>query len=225
MQQFFTWWQQSYFAVEGLVRAGLAHLHFVTIHPFDDGNGRIARALTDMALARDEKRRQRLYSMSAEIVAERNNYYDVLERTQKGSLDVTDWLQWFLGCLDRAIHRSDVHIDRALGKARFWETHAAAGLNQRQQKVINRLFDAGPGGFEGGLTNRKYVGMTHTSRETAKRDIALLVRKGILVKNPGGGRSVSYDLEWVGTITSGRVRYSEDAFMPLTEDEIAEWGA
>lgn len=196
MQQFLTWWQCSYGAVEGLVRAGLAHLHFVTIHPFDDGNGRIARALTDMALAQDEKRRQRLYSMSAQIVAERNNYYDVLERTQKGSLDVTDWLQWFLGCLDRAIHRSDVHIDRAFGKARFWEAHAAAGLNQRQQKVINRLLDAGPGGFEGGLTNRKYVAMTHTSRETAKRDIAELVRKEILVRNPGGGRSVSYDLDW-----------------------------
>jgi Fic family protein len=134
--------------------------------------------------------------MSAQIVTERNDYYDVLERTQKGSLDVSDWLLWFLGCLERAIRRSDVHIDRALHKARFWETHAGAGLNQRQQKVIGRLLDAGPGGFEGGLTNRKYVGMTRTSRETAKRDIADLVRKGILVRNTGGGRSVSYDLAW-----------------------------
>jgi Fic family protein len=196
MQHFFTWWHQSRGALEGLVRAGLAHLHFVTVHPFDDGNGRIARALTDMALAQDEGVRQRLYSMSAQIVAERNDYYDVIERAQKGSLDVTDWLRWFLGCLERAMRRSNVHIDRVLYKARFWETHPGGGLNERQQKVINRLLDAGPGGFEGGLTNRKYVGMTRTSRETAKRDIAALVRKQILVKNPGGGRSVSYDLVW-----------------------------
>jgi Fic family protein len=197
MHLFFAWWQESRGVLEGLVRAGLAHLRFVTIHPFEDGNGRIARALTDMALAQDERRRQRLYSMSAQIVTERRDYYDVLERTQKGSLDVSDWLQWFLGCLERAIRRSDVHIDRALHKARFWETYAGAGLNQRQQKVTGKLLDAGPGGFEGGLTNRKYVAMTRTSRETAKRDIVDLVRKGILVRNVGGGRSVSYDLAWV----------------------------
>jgi Fic family protein len=196
MQRFFAWWQQSLGTMEGLLRAGLAHLWFVTVHPFEDGNGRIARALTDMALAQDEQRRERLYSMSLQISEEREDYYDILERTQKGSLDVTEWLQWFLGCLERAIHRSDVHIDRALQKARMWEKLAGAGLNQRQQKVINRLLDAGPRGFEGGLTNRKYVSMTRTSRETAKRDINDLVRKGILERNPGGGRSVSYNLVW-----------------------------
>lgn len=196
MQRFLAWWHESLGTVEGLLRAGLAHLWFVIVHPFDDGNGRIARALTDMALAQDDGGRQRHYSMSSQIIEERKQYYDVLERTQKGSVDVTDWLQWFLGCLERSIHRSNVHIDRALQKARLWESWVEAGLNKRQQKVINRLLDAGPRGFEGGLTTRKYIALTRASRETAKRDISDLMDKSILKRNPGGGRAVSYDLVW-----------------------------
>lgn len=198
MAQFLEWWHSpSPEIMDGLIRAGLAHFWFVSIHPFEDGNGRIARAITDMALAQDECTGRRLYSMSAQINAERDDYYRVLERNQRGDGDVTDWQVWFLGCLERSIHRSEAEVQTALQKARFWQSHAETDLNERQRKVVNRLLDAGPGKFEGGLTNRKYVGMTKVSRETAKRDIADLVGKGILVRNPGGGRSVSYDLVWL----------------------------
>jgi len=169
---------------------------FVTIHPFQDGNGRIARAIADMALAQDENNDCRLYSMSAQIKAERDDYYDVLERTQKGSGDITEWIAWFLKCLDRAIRRSDSEIRKAMHKARLWQNIAHLGLNERQRKVVNQLFEAGPCGFEGGLTNRKYRGITKTTRETAKRDMSDLVTKGILAKKPVGGRSSSYDLVW-----------------------------
>jgi Fic family protein len=195
MSQFLKWWHSpSPVNMDGLIRAGLAHFWFVSIHPFEDGNGRIARAITDMALAQDECTDRRLYSMSAQISVERNDYYGILERTQKGDGDITDWLVWFLGCLERSIHRSEGEFRIALQKARFWQSHSETSLNVRQRKVVNRLLDAGPGNFTGGLTNRKYVGMTRVSRETAKRDIADLVDKGILMRNPGGGRSVSYDL-------------------------------
>lgn len=193
---FLQWWNAPPPDMDGLVRAALAHFWFVSIHPFEDGNGRIARAITDMALAQDEGKDFRLYSMSAQINSERDDYYDVLERTQKGDGDITGWLVWFLGCLERSIQRSDAKVQHALTKARFWQRHTEISLNKRQRKVINRLLDAGPGEFTGGLTNRKYVGMTKVSRETAKRDIADLLRKGILVKNPGGGRSANYDLAW-----------------------------
>ncbi len=197
MTGFLEWWHSTTPRnMDGLVRAGLAHFRFVSIHPFEDGNGRIARAITDMALAQDEGSGRRLHSMSARINAERRDYYTVLERTQRGDGDVTRWLVWFLGCLERAVQRSEGEVQTALMKARFWQARAGADLNERQRKVINRLLDAGPGGFEGGLTNRKYVGMTRVSRETAKRDISDLVGKAILVRNPGGGRSASYDLVW-----------------------------
>jgi Fic family protein len=182
--------------MDGLIRAGLAHIWFITIHPFEDGNGRIARAITDMALAQDEKTNVRLYSMSAQIVRERDAYYSILEETQKGHGDITDWLIWFFGCLERSIHHSVDSVQVALKKAVFWQIHANTGLNERQRKVANRLLDAGPGNFEGGLTNRKYVSLTKVSRESAKRDIADLVEKGILKRNPGSGRSVNYDLVW-----------------------------
>src|SRR5450759_1700028 len=149
-----------------------------------------------MALAQDEKTDCRMYSMSAQIEAERNDYYDVLERTQKGNGDITEWMVWFLECLERAIRRSDVEVHKATEKARMWQELSHLNLNARQRKAINKLFESGAGGFEGGLTNRKYVGMTRTSRETAKRDIADLVAKGVLIRNPGGGRSVSYRLFW-----------------------------
>jgi Fic family protein len=190
------WWNTSQEKLDGLVRSGLAHLWFVTVHPFEDGNGRIARALADMALSQDEGTDCRLYSMSAQISIERDAYYDILERTQKGDGDVTEWLLWFLGCLERSIKRSEEQVQQAMWKARFWQRSARLSLNKRQQKAVNRLLDAGPGGFEGSLTTRKYRSMTKTSPTTAKRDIADLLDKGIIKQNPGGGRSVSYDLIW-----------------------------
>ena len=178
------------------MRAALAHFWFVSIHPFEDGNGRIARAITDMALAQDERTGCRLYSMSAQISAERHDYYNILEHSQKGDGDISDWLIWFLRCLDRAIKRSEKEVQLGAIKTRFWHQCSEVALNKRQQKVLKRLLDVGPGGFEGGLTNRKYKNITKVSRETAKRDIADLLEKRILVRNPGGGRSVSYDLIW-----------------------------
>lgn len=196
VERFLAWFRTSQNETDGLVRAAVAHLWFVTIHPFQDGNGRIARAIADMALAQDENIDFRLYSMSAQIRTEQDDYYDILERTQKGNSDITEWIVWFLDCLSRAIQRSESEIRKVMDKARLWEKLAHLGLNERQRKVVNRLCDAGPGGFEGGMTNRKYRGMTKTTRETAKRDIGDLVTKGILVKRPGGGRSTSYDLDW-----------------------------
>lgn len=196
MKLFVDWWTDKRESTEGLIRAAIAHLWFVTIHPFEDGNGRLARALAEMALAQDEGTGRRMYSMSAQISAERNAYYDVLERTQKGEGDITDWLLWFLQCLERAMARSEKEVERATYKGRFWQQKAALALNQRQRKVVNRLLDSGPGGFQGGLTNRKYCGMTRASPSTAKRDIAELLEMGIISRRPGGGRSVSYDLVW-----------------------------
>jgi Fic family protein len=196
MPRFFDWWQKRQEKLDGLVRAALAHFWFVTIHPFEDGNGRIARALADMALAQDEQTNCRLYSMSAQISAERDGYYDVLERTQRGDGDVTSWLVWFLECQERSIQRSEEQVQKSIQKARFWQWCAGMSLNDRQQKVVNRLLETGPGGFEGGLTTRKYRGITKAPPSTAKRDIADLLGKGIIRQNPGGGRSVSYDLVW-----------------------------
>ncbi|MFH1672845.1 MAG: Fic family protein [Pseudomonadota bacterium] len=196
VERFLEWFRSSRGELDGLVRAAVAHFWFVTIHPFQDGNGRIARAIADMALAQDENNGCRLYSMSAQIKSERDDYYEILERTQKGNGDITEWIVWFLECLERAIRRSDTEVLKTMNKARLWQNIAHFGLNERQRKVVNRLFEAGPGGFKGGLTNLKYRGITKTTRETAKRDMADLVAKGILVRNPGGGRSVSYDLVW-----------------------------
>jgi Fic family protein len=173
-----------------LLIAGLAHLWFVTIHPFDDGNGRIARAIADMALARSERSMQRFYSMSAQIRRERSDYYTTLERTQKGALDVTPWQEWFLSCLHRAIEGSQGTLGAVLEKARFWERFAQQSLNARQVKVLNRLLD----GFEGKLTTSKWAKLTKCSQDTAYRDILDLVARGALRKDPGGGRSTSYSL-------------------------------
>jgi Fic family protein len=198
IKQFLAWFKSSPDRLDGLVRAAEAHLRFVTIHPFADGNGRVARAITDMALAQDEKKGFRLYSMSARINAEREQYYNVLERTQKGKGDITEWIIWFLECLQRAMEQSALEINKVMDKARFWRNVADYNLNDRQKKAVNKLLDAGPGGFEGGMTNKKYRAMTRTTRETAKRDLIQLVGMGILRKNPGGGRSASYDLFWSG---------------------------
>jgi len=182
--------------MDGIIKAAVCHLWFITIHPFDDGNGRIARTLSDMLLARDENSPRRFYSLSSQIMAERNNYYDILNATQTGRLDITNWLEWFLGCMNRAILSSNSLLEKIMAKAKFWKTFAQTRVNDRQTKVINRLLDLGPEGFLGGLKNKKYMGMAHTSRATAQRELSDLVQKGILIKLPGGGRSSSYDLDW-----------------------------
>jgi len=197
MDGFFEWWETSFQDLDGLLRAGLAHFYFVVIHPFEDGNGRIARALTDRALAQDEKSGNRYYSMSSQIMEERAAYYHVLEASSRSdTLDVTGWLSWFLGCYQRAIGRSDEMIRHVGLKADFWQKNAQVSMNERQQKVVNRLLDVGPGNFEGGLTTRKYLGMVKVSRATAFREISDLLEKGILVQNTSKGRSVNYDINW-----------------------------
>ncbi len=173
-----------------LIRAGLAHLWFVTLHPFDDGNGRIARALGDLILARADRSPQRFYSLSAQIQRERNAYYDVLERTQRGSLDVTEWLAWFLTALGRAIDHAHATLDAVLVKARFWQRCAGVAMNERQAKVMNRLLD----GFEGKLTSTKWAALAKCSQDTALRDITELVERGVLQRSSSGGRSTSYEL-------------------------------
>lgn len=175
---------------DALLIAGLAHLWFVTIHPFDDGNGRIARAIADMALARSEQTGQRFYSMSAQIRRDRNEYYIMLERTQKGELDVTPWQDWFLSCLMRAIEGAGHTLGAVLEKARFWQRFAAESLNERQIKILSRLLD----GFEGKMTTSKWAKIAKCSQDTAYRDILDLVERGALQKDPGGGRSTSYSL-------------------------------
>lgn len=197
MREYLRWWAASRKDMDGILRAGLAHFYFLTIHPFEDGNGRVARALTDMALAQDEKLGTRYYSLSSQIMEERKAYYEILEKSSRSrDTDVTRWLAWFLGCFERAIGRSGKVIGNVLAKADFWAEHAQAGLNDRQMKVLNRMLDAGPGGFEGGLTTRKYVGLTRTSRATAFREISDMLSKRILRQLPGKGRSVHYDLIW-----------------------------
>ncbi len=176
--------------MEPVLAAGVAHLWFVTIHPFEDGNGRLARAIADMALARSEESPERFYSMSAQIRVERNAYYDMLERTQKGGLDITDWEVWFLECLARAIESARHTLAPVLAKDSFWGTHTHELLNERQVKILNRLLD----GFEGKLTSSKWAAMNHCSQDTANRDIRDLVDRGILVRGQAGGRSTSYEL-------------------------------
>ena len=189
MQAFLAWFNGDD-DVDPVLKAAVAHLWFVTIHPFEDGNGLIARAIAGMALARSENSPQRFYSLSAQIHAERVAYYDILEATQKGDLDITAWLQWFLACLDRAIAGADQTLAAVLQKARFWERHADQALNHRQRLMLNRLLD----GFEGQMTSSKWAAIAKTSQDTASRDIDDLVRRRIMVKDPGGGRSTRYSL-------------------------------
>lgn len=190
MSAFLKWSNEGADPADEVLRAALAHLWFVTIHPFDDGNGRIARAIAERLLARSENSPQRFYSMSAQIRIERGQYYEVLERTQKGTLDVTPWMEWFLACLGRAIDGARVTLAAVLRKARFWDAHAGANLNARQRDVVDRLLD----GFAGKLTSTKWAQLEHCSHDTALRDIRDLIERGILRKDPGGGRSTSYSL-------------------------------
>jgi Fic family protein len=190
MKSFLDWFNGAD-SLDPVLKAAIAHLWFVTVHPFDDGNGRIARAIADMSLARSEDSPQRFYSMSAQIRLERNAYYDILERTQKAdTLEITPWLEWFLACLDRAFDGAETILATVFKKAEFWKKHAAAQLNDRQRDMLNRLFD----GFDGKLTSSKYATIEKTSPDTALRDITDLVARGILKKDEGGGRSTSYSL-------------------------------
>lgn len=183
-------WLNAKDALDPVVKAGLAHLWFVTIHPFADGNGRIARAIADLCLARSEDSAQRFYSMSTQIRAERTAYYFLLESTQRGDLDITSWLQWFLACLDRAFTGAETILGAVLTKAEFWNVHKDTNLNERQKLMLNKLLD----GFDGKLTSSKWAKIAKCSQDTAGRDIEALIQLGILQKDAGGGRSTSYSL-------------------------------
>jgi Fic family protein len=183
-------WCNAPLEIDPVLKSALAHFWFVTIHPFEDGNGRIARAIGDMLLARAEHTWQRFYSMSSQIQRERADYYLVLEQSQKGTLDITQWMMWYLNCLKRAINSSEKLLTAVLVKAGFWKAHAGESFNQRQRKVINRLLD----GFEGKLTSSKWAKLTKCSQDTALRDISDLMERKILSKDEAGGRSTSYEL-------------------------------
>jgi Fic family protein len=189
MEGFLAWFNGEN-GIDPVLKAGVAHLWFATIHPFDDGNGRIARAIGDMQLARSEQSAQRFYSMSAQIRQERKAYYQRLERTQRGDLDLTEWLDWFLACLSRAFEGAEQTLAGVLRKARFWERLEGEPFNERQRDMLNRLLD----GFEGRLTSSKWAKIEHCSPDTALRDIANLLQRGILAKGEAGGRSTSYSL-------------------------------
>jgi Fic family protein len=189
MKKFLEWFEKDD-STDLVLKSGIAHLWFVTIHPFDDGNGRIARAIADMVLARSEHSPQRFYSMSAQIRQERKAYYEILEATQKGDLDITLWLEWFLECLGRAFDRAETILATVLNKARFWDRFVGVEFNERQRGIVNRLLN----GFEGKLTSSKWAKLAKCSQDTALRDIEDLIRKKVLVKDAAGGRSTSYSL-------------------------------
>lgn len=195
MKLFLEWFNKND-EIDLVIKAAIAHLWFVTIHPFQDGNGRIARALTDMLLARSDNTTQRFYSMSAQIRSERNRYYEILEKTQKGDLDITEWIQCFLGCLVNALKATDITLTQVLLKADFWSAHSKTIISERQKKVLNRLLD----GFEGKLTSSKWSKIAKCSKDSAVRDINDFIRKNVLQKEDAGGRSTSYELK----INAGR---------------------
>ena len=188
MTRFIDWFNNS--KIDLVIKAAIAHLWFVTIHPFEDGNGRITRALTDMLLAQSDKSNQRFYSMSAQIRLERKQYYEILEKTQKGNLDITDWIVWFLNCLINALKSTDTILTRVLFKADFWQKHIDTAINDRQRKILNKLMDD----FDGKLTSSKWAKIAKCSKDSAVRDINDLIEKGILQKEPAGGRSTNYEL-------------------------------
>ena len=189
MNHFLNWFNTEE-ELDPVLKAAVAHLWFVTIHPFDDGNGRIARAITDMLLARSDESSQRFYSMSAQIRLERKEYYDILEHTQQRSLDITNWLNWFLDCLLNALNTTESQLGSILFKSQFWKIHATTNLNDRQILLLNKLLD----GFDGKLTSSKWAKIAKCSADTALRDIQDLIAKDILKKEEGGGRSTSYEI-------------------------------
>lgn len=190
MENFLHWLNTGRLLIDSVLKAAIAHFWFITIHPFDDGNGRMARAITDMWLARSDNTSQRFYSMSNQILEEKKTYYDILEKTQQSDGDITDWLVWFLFCLERALINTENILESTLAKAKFWEQHSHLSLNERQRLMLNKLFD----GFEGKLTSSKWAKITKTSPDTALRDIQDLISKGILKKEGQGGRSTNYEL-------------------------------
>lgn len=190
MQRFLDWFN-NYNKIDFVIKAAVAHLWFVTIHPFEDGNGRITRALTDTLLAQSDKSNQRFYSMSAQIRQERKRYYDILEKTQKGNLDITEWVKWFLQCLINALKSTDSILTGVLFKADFWNKHSMTTINERQKKLLNKLLD----GFDGKLTSSKWAKIAKCSKDTAIRDINDLINKDVLQKEAAGGRSTNYELK------------------------------
>jgi Fic family protein len=194
---FLTWFARSEGAptIDPLLRAGIAHFWFVTLHPFDDGNGRLTRAITDLALAQAEHQAIRFYTMSASILADRSGYYRVLEHSQKGELDITEWLTWFLQTLLDSLEQALLRIDRVLGKARFWRRHAEDMLSAEQRKVVNRLLEGGERGFAEGINASQYQAMAKVSKATATRHLSDLTEKGFLRRLPGGGRSTRYEID------------------------------
>ncbi len=186
--QFLDWFNNN--KTDLVLKAAIAHLWFVTIHPFDDGNGRITRAITDMLLAQSDKSNQRFYSMSAQIRLERKQYYEMLEKTQKGDLDITNWIVWFLTCLSNALKSTETVLTKVLFKADFWQKHSETIINERQKKILNMLLD----GFDGKLTSSKWAKIAKCSKDSAVRDINDLISKSILQKEAAGGRSTNYEL-------------------------------
>lgn len=197
IKRFLTWFNPDMASVkkneviEPVLKSGIAHLWFVTIHPFDDGNGRIARAIADMQLSRADATPHRFYSMSAQIERQKEEYYDILEKSQKGSMNITEWLIWYLSCMLNALGSSELLLSKVLDKAKFWKIHASAIINERQKLMINKLLDD----FYGKLTTSKWAKITKCSQDTALRDIQDLIIKNVLIKESGGGRSTSYILK------------------------------
>ncbi|WP_339671005.1 Fic family protein [Dasania marina] len=198
LNTFLTWLAESEQdqSLDPILRAAQAHFWFVTLHPFDDGNGRLARAISDYALAQAEHQAIRFYAMAASIMENRNGYYAILEATQKGDCDITAWMQWFLETFKHTLQAALTRIDFVLLKTRYWQTHAQKGLNPQQVKVLNRLLDAGPEGFEGKLNAKKYMGIAGVAKATATRHLQELLEKKCITKLDGGGRSTRYDINW-----------------------------
>lgn len=198
LDTFLAWFaaSQSQEGLDPLLRAGIAHFWFVTLHPFDDGNGRLTRTITDLALAQGEAQAIRFYAMSASILEDRAGYYHVLETSQKATVDITEWLEWFLKTLLRSLQQAMARIESVLGKARFWQAHRESGLTAEQTKVLNRLLDGGERGFEGGISAAQYQAVAKVSKATATRHLAELLEKGCLKRLPGGGRSTRYQIRY-----------------------------
>lgn len=198
LDDFLAWFESSRSdaSLDPFLRAGIAHFWFVTLHPFDDGNGRLTRAITDLALAQGEQQAIRFYAMSASILDDRSGYYRILEASQKGTLDITAWLQWFLATLLKSLGQALARIDRVLVKARFWQAHRSQALSAEQIKVLNRLLDGGEKGFENGISAAQYQAVAKVSKATATRHLSDLAEKGCLTKLPGGGRSTRYQIQY-----------------------------
>lgn len=198
LEQFLDWFEASrnQTALDPLLRAGIAHFWFVTLHPFDDGNGRLTRTITDLALAQGEAQAIRFYAMSASILEDRSGYYRILESSQKATLDITEWLDWFLQTLLRSLRQAIARIDSVLGKTRFWQAHRESELSVEQVKVLNRLLDGGDRGFEQGISAGQYQAVAKVSKATATRHLADLLDKGCLQRLSGGGRSTRYRINY-----------------------------